>query len=85
VVDCIYQTGGTSAPVTGRATMKVCEKCGEEISTKDGEGLCPACEKADADGKRRAKASANRKARDAAMRSLGLVKVRGAMGGTYWE
>ena len=26
-----------------------------------------------------------RKARDHAMRSLGMVKVRGALGGTYWE
>lgn len=65
--------------------MKVCENCGEEIFTKDGEGLCPDCDKAEADGKRRAKANERRRARDAAMRSLGLVKVRGAMGGTYWE
>lgn len=26
-----------------------------------------------------------RKSRDQAMRDLGLVKVRGALGGTYWE
>lgn len=34
---------------------------------------------------RRANANANRRARDAAYRSCGLVKVRGALGGTYWE
>ena len=28
---------------------------------------------------------ASRKIRDQVMRDLGLVKVRGAMGGTYWE
>lgn len=26
-----------------------------------------------------------RRSRDAAMRDLGMVKVRGALGGTYWE
>lgn len=26
-----------------------------------------------------------RRERDAALRSLGLTKVRGALGGTYWE
>lgn len=65
--------------------MKVCETCGTEICTKDGEGLCAVCERAAAMGRRKAGAKAARKARESAMRSLGLVKVRGAMGGTYWE
>lgn len=30
-------------------------------------------------------AKLRRQARDSAMRDCGLVKVRGAMGGTYWE
>lgn len=69
--------------------MKFCESCGEEIYTKDGENLCTACEDA-AESKtkaaaRRAKANANRRAREAALRSCGLVKVRGALGGVYWE
>ena len=34
---------------------------------------------------RRAKQRANRQGREDAMRSCGLVKVRGAQGGTYWE
>jgi len=35
---------------------------------------------------RNRRASANRKARDDAMRSLGLVKCKGAVSGrTYWE
>jgi hypothetical protein len=34
---------------------------------------------------RLAKQRERRKARDEAMRSLGLVKVRGALGGVYWE
>lgn len=34
---------------------------------------------------RNARARANRKAREQAMRDAGLVKVRGAQGGTYWE
>ncbi|MFA5424817.1 MAG: hypothetical protein WC374_13265 [Phycisphaerae bacterium] len=32
-----------------------------------------------------ARARANRKAREAAYRDCGMVKVRGALGGTYWE
>lgn len=75
--------------------MKVCELCGTEISTRDGENRCTACEdnpemrgrgdtSADAKAKRQRR-NANRRARDEVMRSLGLVKVRGAMGGTYWE
>jgi hypothetical protein len=34
---------------------------------------------------KRARARANRKAREEVMKSLGLVKVKGALGGTYWE
>lgn len=69
--------------------MKVCAKCGEEISTRDGENLCNACESNDiADVKR---AERNRKARERRraihdiMDSLGLKRVRGAMGGVYYE
>lgn len=61
--------------------MKVCEKCGVEIDGGDGDNLCRDCE----DGARKAKRRAQRKAREAVMRSLGLVKVKGALGGTYWE
>ena len=70
--------------------MKVCERCGDEIVTRDGENRCPACD--DADGcasqkaaERRKRAREARRMRDEAMRALGLRKVRGAMGGTYWE
>ena len=67
--------------------MKVCECCGAEISTKDGEGLCASCDASAMEGKRvkNAKRSAARKARESVLRSCGLTKVRGAMGGTYWE
>jgi len=34
---------------------------------------------------RRLRRSAARRAKDDVMRSLGLVRVRGALGGTYWE
>ena len=33
----------------------------------------------------RERANAARRVRNEAMRSLGLKKVRGALGGTYWE
>lgn len=63
--------------------MKVCEDCGCAIDhTKDGENKCEAC---DNKVRKSAKARARRRERDSVMRSLGLVKVRGALGGTYWE
>lgn len=69
--------------------MKVCETCGDEIYTKDGENRCETCERElenqVAYARKRRQAAANRRARDEAMRSLELTKVRGAMGGTYWE
>lgn len=34
---------------------------------------------------RRKRINSNRRARNDAMRSLGLVRVRGALGGVYWE
>jgi hypothetical protein len=66
--------------------MKFCEVCGEEIGTKDGENRCQHCEDIEDDGTaKKARAKANRKEREAALRLCGLVKVRGALGGTYWE
>lgn len=60
--------------------MKACEKCGDEIATKDGDNRCARC-----DDKARKGASARRREKDALLRSCGLTKVRGALGGTYWE
>jgi len=65
--------------------MKVCTNCGEEIGTNDGENLCRDCEFGKRSAQAKAKRNAARKARESALRSCGLVKVRGAMGGTYWE
>lgn len=65
--------------------MKTCEDCGDSIDTRDGENKCAKCEAAAADGKRRAKAKAKRKAMHDALVSCGLVRVRGAMGGVYYE
>lgn len=64
--------------------MKVCELCGDEISTKDGENLCGKCDEANTRSKRD-RARQRRRAKDEAMLSMGLVKVRGALGGIYWE
>ena len=67
--------------------MKVCSVCGVEISTPDGENRCRQCEEAtaDADFAKARRRKEQRKDRDDVLRSLGLVKVKGAMGGTYWE
>jgi DNA-directed RNA polymerase subunit RPC12/RpoP len=62
--------------------MKVCQRCGAEIDTKDGENLCQDCERRRISRK---KAAQRRREIDDVMDSLGLVKVRGAMGGTYYE
>lgn len=64
--------------------MKFCAKCNEEIYTKDGENLCEACERASQEGKKR-RVKAQRSARHDALTSIGLVRVRGAMGGVYYE
>lgn len=68
--------------------MKFCNICGDEIWTKDGENTCRSCE--DAQDAKNAKATLAkrrkaRQAREGIMRDLGLVKVKGAMGGVYWE
>lgn len=63
--------------------MKVCDICGDEIATRDGENRCSKCVKASAGKKHLLKKNAQ--TRDQIMRDLGLVKVKGAMGGVYWE
>ena len=40
---------------------------------------------ADADAARKLRRRAQRRARDEAYRSCGMVRVRGALGGVYWE
>lgn len=65
--------------------MKVCESCGNEIDTKDGENKCGACEREIRNTRQRARRRANRAAMQAVMESCGLVKVRGALGGIYYE
>ena len=62
--------------------MKFCNACGDEIETRDGDNRCARCERTDGNRKKRRQA---RREREAALRSCGLVKVRGALGGTYWE
>lgn len=67
--------------------MKVCRICGDEISTRDGDNECQSCEDwaDEANRAKRRKANQRRRERDQVMQDLGLVKVRGALGGTYWE
>ena len=67
--------------------MKVCKNCGKEIATKDGENFCPQCDEAEGVGDREILAQRRqlRRERNQVMKDLGLVKVRGALGGVYWE
>ena len=60
--------------------MKVCQSCYSEIHTKDGVNRCKQCRKLKADERRRVA-----KAQREAMESIGLVRVRGALGGVYYE
>ena len=66
--------------------MKVCENCGIEIGGRDGDNLCATCDAAeDKKTLTNARRRSNRRARESALKSCGLVKVRGALGGIYWE
>lgn len=67
--------------------MKFCDVCGEEISTRDGDNTCRSCEDAQDAGKKAslAKRRTARRQRESWLKDCGLVKVRGAMGGVYWE
>lgn len=63
--------------------MKVCEICGNEISTRDGDNQCYSCDGVPVSTqKKRVK---RRKKTDDLLKSFGLTKVKGALGGTYWE
>ena len=63
-----------------RNEMKVCRKCGQEIMTVDGENTCRVCKE-----KTKNARATQRRATDDVLRSLGLTKVKGVMGGVYWE
>ena len=65
--------------------MKICEKCGIEIGTKDGENRCEPCDVLAFSLRMKKLRAKQRRERADIMQSLGLVKVRGALGGTYWE
>ena len=71
--------------------MKVCRICGNELNTPDGVNLCDQCgtdvEFSHELKHKKALARRRQAAREKAeiMESLGLKKVRGALGGTYWE
>lgn len=63
--------------------MKFCEECSEEIATKDSDNLCPSCDNDKRKDKR--KSARQKREREAVLRDCGLVKVRGSLGGVYWE
>lgn len=63
--------------------MKVCQNCGDEIATPDGENECTAC--ADACEALREIYHQNLVGVENALYSLGLVRVEGICGGIYWE
>ena len=65
--------------------MKCCETCETPIDTRDGENRCKACEKQAKDKASKARRKASRAAMREAMQACGLVRVRGAMGGVYYE
>jgi hypothetical protein len=65
--------------------MKVCNVCGREYDGLDGDNTCLECLEAMEKPRHAARRKAQRKAREEAYASCGLVKVRGSLGGIYWE
>lgn len=66
--------------------MKVCEICGKEVWSNDGDNRCMQCDQLETKkAERRARNNTTRKTKEAIMRMMGLVKVKGELGGTYWE
>ena len=63
--------------------MKTCQNCGCEIATKDGENRCKKCD--ENRDRKNTKRRRQRRAMNDVMKSWGLVRVRGAMGGVYGE
>jgi predicted nucleic acid-binding Zn-ribbon protein len=60
----------------------VCLRCGDAYDKgRSKSNLCPSCRQRES----RIRAAQNRKAKESVMRDCGLVKVRGALGGVYWE
>lgn len=64
--------------------MKFCEKCFEEIATKDGDNRCPQCDGLAPKPKTKRKRRTRKEMQELA-ESLGMTMVRGAMGGVYME
>lgn len=77
----------STALFTWEIDMKVCNKCGIEIDGLDGDNYCPDCDRDDPppSPKQKQTKKLSRKAREEIYRELGLVKVKGALGGSYWE
>jgi hypothetical protein len=66
----------------------VCNKCDIEIDELDGDNYCPDCENSDTPPpplKKKKTKTLSRADREEVYRDLGLVKVRGKLGGTYFE
>lgn len=62
----------------------ICVRCQKESDS----ALCESCDWNNKENKKKMmnrRRNLDRKNKDMVMRSLGLVKVRGALGGTYWE
>ena len=74
-------------PVTGVCGVWTFERVDGEALLDERYRLTPKGEAllADFEGRKRRRRNASRKARDQVLRDLGLTKVRGANGGTYWE
>lgn len=66
--------------------MKTCRNCGTELATREGENLCAHCDACETPKELRSRRrNSSRKMREELLRSCGMVKVRGALGGEYWE
>ena len=75
---------GRCYPVSRGSILMVCYcvTCGDAYDKgRSKSNLCPSCRQREA----RIRAAHNRKERESVLHDMGLVKVRGALGGVYWE
>lgn len=66
-------------------TIKTCDTCGTQIGAGEDRELCLWCSRLNPSKSAKERRRRNKSIRESVLRDLGMVKVRGALGGTYWE
>lgn len=77
-------TTWVKALIIEKETKMKCRQCNKDFERPGATCGASECQEKEASAKRK-RARLNHKELEQAMKDLGLVKVRGALGGTYWE